>query len=88
MNGFASRTEAINRQIVEVIQGSGEVTDAAAEYDIDAIADTVLGDYSEGYLIKPEFGGLVYNDELGEIDQNAGEAGDEAFWIVVADNAR
>ncbi|HET7355544.1 MAG TPA: hypothetical protein VFJ09_02605, partial [Nocardioidaceae bacterium] len=81
---FASRTEAINRQIVEAIQGSGEVTDAAAEYDIEAIADEVLGGYDEGYLVKPEFGGLTGDPEA---DADA-QALAERFWDVVRENAR
>lgn len=85
MTTFSTRNEAIYRQIIEAIQGSGEVTDAAAEYDIDAIADVVLGDWEDGYLVKPEFGGLTA--EMIE-DGESNDAGVEAFWGVVREYAR
>lgn len=46
MNRYATRDEAIQREIIDAIE-AGEAT--AAEFDIDAIAAEVLGDYSEGY---------------------------------------
>lgn len=36
---------------IDAIEASNEVTDARAEYDIDAIADEVLGDYADGYQL-------------------------------------
>lgn len=81
--GFASRDEAINRQIVEAIQGSGEVADARAEYDIDAIADIVLGDFGSGFLTLPAYGGLT--PEMIR-DGESNDAGVDAFWDVVADH--
>ena len=40
--------EAIFREIIEPIE-HGDVEDARAEFDIDAIAEKVLGDYDEGF---------------------------------------
>jgi len=60
MNGFTSRTEAIYRQIVEPLSSDPDITidferDAETQvrdlYDVDAIADAVIGDYDEGYLV-------------------------------------
>lgn len=45
---YSTRDEAIEREIVDAIE-AGVVIDARAEYDIDAIADEVLGDYDDGY---------------------------------------
>lgn len=45
----STRNEAIDRQIVDAIKGTGEVTDAHAEFDVDAIADKVLGNHADGY---------------------------------------
>lgn len=52
---YTTRDEAIYREIVEPIE-NGDVNDAAAEYDIDAIADEVLGSYSQGFAcqVTPE----------------------------------
>lgn len=47
MTRYATRDEAIQRQIIDAIEATGEAT--RAEFDIDAIAAEVLGDYSEGY---------------------------------------
>ena len=52
MHTYTSRNEVIAHQIVEPIESSGVVADAYAEFDIDAIADAVLGDYTEGYAQK------------------------------------
>lgn len=46
---FTSRTEAIQRVIVDPIEASGEVADARATYDVEAIAAKVLGGYEQGY---------------------------------------
>lgn len=46
---FTSRTEAIQRVIIDPIEASGEVADARVEFDIDAIAAEVLGDHEQGY---------------------------------------
>ena len=54
MSTYTTRHEAIAAEIVAAIEGSGEVTDAHAEYDVDAIADTVLGDYNAGYAVRED----------------------------------
>ena len=46
---YTTRTEAIECEIIEVIE-AGDAT--RNEYDIDAIADVVLGDYEDGYALK------------------------------------
>lgn len=50
-----TRTEAIEREIIVPIE-AGDVDDARAEFDVDAIADEVLGDYEQGYacMVDPE----------------------------------
>lgn len=45
---YASRAAAIEREIVAPIE-TGDVTQARLEFDIDAIADEVLGDHEQGY---------------------------------------
>jgi len=49
MTTYATRAEAIQREIIDPIEASGEVSDARAEFDVDAIADEVLGDHAAGY---------------------------------------
>lgn len=61
MTRYTTRTEAITREIVEAIEATGVVEDAHAEYDIDAIADAVLGDYEDGYALT------VTTDEFWDI---------------------
>ena len=51
MTRYTTRTEAIDREIIEAIEATGVVEDAHAEFDIDAIADEVLGDYEDGYAL-------------------------------------
>ena len=46
---YTTRAEAIQREIIDPIEASGEVADARAAYDVEAIADEVLGDYAQGY---------------------------------------
>lgn len=53
MTTYSTRDEAIVREILEPI-ANGAVEDAHAEYDIDAIADEVLGGYSDGYACQVE----------------------------------
>lgn len=49
MATYTNRNEAINREIIAAI----EAGDASAEnYNIDAIADAVLGDYEDGFSVK------------------------------------
>lgn len=46
---YTTREEAIEREIIAAI----EAGDADSEdYDIDAIADAVIGDYEDGYALK------------------------------------
>lgn len=62
---YSTRDEAIFREIIEPIE-HGDVEDARAEFDIDAIAEKVLGDYDEGYAFK------VTDDEFWKIvEENA-----------------
>jgi len=49
MTTYTTRDEAIYREIVVPIEANEVVGDAYAEYDIEAIADQVLGGYAEGY---------------------------------------
>lgn len=65
MNTYASRNDAIAAEIIAPIEASGDAT--ADEYDIDAIADAVLGDHETGYALTVDT---------------------DAFWGIVADNAR
>ena len=51
MSTYTTRDEAIQHEIIKVIQ-AGDVEDARAEFDIDAIADEVLGDYTDGYACQ------------------------------------
>ena len=61
---YSTRTEAIEREIIEAI----EAGDAKAEdYNIDAIADVVIGSYEDGYALKvdeSEFWGIVSDNAI------------------------
>nr|DAN63365.1 MAG TPA: hypothetical protein [Caudoviricetes sp.] len=46
---YATRTEAIDCEIIEAVE-AGEVV--SEEYNIEAIADAVIGDFEDGYAIK------------------------------------
>lgn len=46
---YATRNEAIHRQIIAPIEATGVVQDAKAEFDVDAIADAVLAGHADGY---------------------------------------
>lgn len=69
---YATRDEAITREIVEPIEAGG-VEDAYAEFDINCIADIVLDSDRNGYFLAPQFDS---QDDAGE-----------AFWNVVQDYA-
>lgn len=58
MATYSTRTEAIQHEIIDVIE-AGDAT--AAEFDIEAIADQVLADYDDGYAVK------VDSDEFWQI---------------------
>ena len=56
---YTTREEAIEREIIEVIEAGDAISE---DYDIDAIADAVIGDYEDGYALKVEesdFWGVV-----------------------------
>lgn len=56
---YTTREEAIEREIIEVIE-AGDAT--SEDYDIDAIADAVISDYEDGYVLKvdeSDFWGIV-----------------------------
>ena len=46
---YTTRKEAIEREIIAAIE-AGDAT--SEDYDIDAIADAVIGDYEDGYVLK------------------------------------
>lgn len=46
MTTYTTRNEAIEREILTALAGN------ETDYDIDAIADEVLGDYSNGYACQ------------------------------------
>lgn len=50
MTTYTTRTDAI-AAIIDAIEAHPAITWARAEYDIDAIADEVIGDYADGYRI-------------------------------------
>ena len=50
MTRYATRAEAIHREIIEPIAAET----AAAEFDVDAIADAVLLGHEDGYALDPE----------------------------------
>jgi hypothetical protein len=61
---YTTRNEAIRREIIEAIESDGAHSD---QYDIDAIADRVLGDYEEGYALTvgiDEFWGIVAENKI------------------------
>lgn len=51
-NTYTTRRQAVELEIVQAIQASGEVVDAYEAYDVEAIADVVLGDFSQGYAVQ------------------------------------
>lgn len=63
---YSTRNEAIADAIVAPIEISGIVGDARAEFDIDAIAEAVLGGYDEGYEVQvdtDQFWAVVESNE-------------------------
>lgn len=53
MTIYTTLTEAIQREIIAPIE-AGDAT--ADEFDIDSIADQVLGDYADGFQLKVDDG--------------------------------
>ena len=70
-NAYTTRDEAIEREIIEAIEASGVVSDARAEYDIDAIADKVI-----------DTAGSIRGNVLFECIVEP-----EEFWQIVEANA-
>lgn len=82
---FSSRDEATYRLIVEAIDASGEVEDARAEYDIDAIAYEVL-DFDDAYDEDANVYRLNHQGWTLK-ERYTGDVGEMHFWDVVAENA-
>lgn len=64
MATYTNRNEAVNREIIAAIE-AGDTS--ASEYNIDAIADAVLGDYEDGFIVKvdeTEFWNIVAENEI------------------------
>ena len=61
---YTTRTEAIEHEIIEVIEaGDANIND----YNVDAIADAVIGDYEDGYALKVnenDFWSIVADNEI------------------------
>jgi hypothetical protein len=83
---YNTRNDAILWEIVKVIEASGEVKDARAEYDVDAIANQVLT--TEATFDPPRVPtsdgsyGASYVWRLAD-----GLDGDAEFWEIVAAHA-
>jgi hypothetical protein len=56
MSTYSTRDEAIEREIVVPIEATGVAT--RDEYDIDAIADEVLGGAGDGYALTVDTDGF------------------------------
>jgi len=75
---YTTRDEAIQHEIIDPIEASGEVADARTAYDVDAIADEVLGDHAAGYAPK------VDADEFWRIVERHARPADAA-WLTGRD---
>ncbi|MDK9332669.1 hypothetical protein FAM23868_002009 [Propionibacterium freudenreichii] len=73
---FTTRDEAI-ASIIDAIEAGGAVTDARAEYDLDAIADELVTLHSE----ETSEGATIASSVYFAID-----ADEDAFWAAVADH--
>lgn len=61
---YSTRDEAVTREIIDVIE-SGDVT--RDQYDIEAIADAVIGSFEDGYALQVDeasFWGIVAENEI------------------------
>ena len=61
---YTTRTEAIEREIIETIN-AGDAN--ANDYNVEAIADLVIGDYEDGYVLKvneSDFWSIVADNEI------------------------
>lgn len=89
-NNIQSRDEAVYRLVAEPIAAGDGVTDAAAEYDIDAIADEVLiwddayDAERNAYLL--DYQGWRYAPAFDHLHDDY--EGDDAFWDCVARHER
>lgn len=74
-NSYTDRYKAIEHEIVEPIK-VGSIPNALDEFDIDAIADEVLGDHEQGYEC------MVDDDRFWEIVASHHIADDDPkiFW--------
>lgn len=54
---FSTRNAAV-ADVVAAIESTGEVTDARADYDVDAICDEVIGDHADGYAPRVDVRGF------------------------------
>lgn len=64
---YSTRNEAV-AAIIDSIEAHPAIADARAEYDIDAIADEVIGDYADGYRIA---GGIKFWASVSRHDRHA-----------------
>lgn len=61
---YTTRTEAIEHEIIEVIN-AGDAN--ANDYNVEVIADLVIGDYEDGYALKvdeSDFWSIVADNEI------------------------
>lgn len=61
---YTTRTEAIEREIIEVIN-AGDAN--ANDYNVEVIADLVIGDYEDGYALRvneSDFWSIVADNEI------------------------
>ena len=78
MTRYTTRTEAIDREIIEAIEAGGVVEDAHAEYDIDAIADEVF-EFVDGW--DEERGAYIVNRQGWRQKEDITP---DDFWDIVA----
>jgi hypothetical protein len=86
---YSNRTDAIQRQIIDAIL-AGDVTDIA-EYDVDTIADRVLGDYTTGYALRvgtEAFWAIVAECAVTQAPVRAPRVSRPAWWIASREVAR
>ena len=67
---YGTLSEAIDREIIDPLEQTYVVADAHAEFDIEAIAERVLGDYADGYACQvdpAEFWQIVEDHQLPSV---------------------
>lgn len=83
MSNLSTREEAIYRLIVEPIEATGEIDDAHAAFDIEAIADEVLAfdeafdEDRDAYLLDKQ-GWNLASQYRNDVDEDGMQ-----FWAVV-----